>query len=573
MPVHNSDIERIFREIADLLEIEGANQYRVRAYRTAASTVGRLSTNVKDLLEKGEDLTELHGIGEDLAGKIKEIVDTGTLEQLKELEKKVDPELADLMKVGGLGPKRVRTLHETLGISTLEDLKKAARQEHIREIEGFGTKTEHQILEDIERVRGVEDRTLLSVAEEIAQSLEHYLGEFEKTERVAIAGSYRRRKETVGDLDIVAVSTAGKKVIEHFVEYEDIDKVLSKGKTRSTVLLRSGMQIDLRVVPKKHFGAALFYFTGSRSHNLALRREALEKHLKLNEYGVYKGNKLLAGKTEKDLYKVFDLPYIEPELRENNGEFDAALNNELPELVSLDDIRGDMQSHTTQSDGNNTLEEMAHAAKDKGYEYLAITDHSKRVGVTTGLDSKGLRRQMKQIDSLNKKFKKFRVLKSIEVDILEDGSLDLLDDILEELDIVVCSIHSKLDLPEDKQTERYIRAMDNPYCTIIAHPTERRIKERNPMNLNMDTLMKAAKERNVVLEINAQPDRLDMSDVHCRMAVDYGVRVVISTDAHRTSDLDFIRFGVDQARRGWVQRKDVLNTRTWKQIQNLLRRQ
>jgi DNA polymerase (family 10) len=572
LPVHNAEIAEIFNQIADLLEIEGANQFRVRAYRNAARTIGGLPRSVADMIEEGRDLTELPGIGEDLAGKIGEIVETGSLAQLEEIKRRTPPELADLLKISGLGPKRVQALREGLGIVSREDLEQAARQGKIQQLDGFGEKIEQGILKDIERAKGEEERTLLMVAEQIVEPLVDYLREGGRVENVIVAGSYRRRKETVGDLDILATSEEGAKAIERFVEYEDVEEVVSEGETRSTVVLRSGMQVDLRVVPRESYGAALLYFTGSKSHNIALRNMALEQDLKINEYGVFQGEDQIAGETEEEIYGIFDLPYIPPELRENRGELEAASKGQLPQMITLEDLQGDLQSHTKASDGNASLKEMAQAAQDRGYEYLAITDHSKYVAVTQGLDAEGLAQQIEEIDRLNERLDGIVLLKGVEVDILEDGSLDLPDDILKELDLTICSIHSKFDLSREKQTERIIRAMDNPYFNILAHPTGRLIGERAPYDVDMERVMEAAQERGCFLEVNAQPDRLDINDVYCKMAKEMGLKVAISTDAHSVNELDYLRFGVGQARRGWLEAEDVLNTRSWKELKKLLKR-
>jgi DNA polymerase (family 10) len=572
LPVHNAEIAGIFNQIADLLEIEGANQFRVRAYRNAARTIGGLPRSVADLIEEGQDLTELPGIGEDLAGKIEEIVETGSLAQLEEIKRRTPPELADLLKISGLGPKRVQALREELGIVSREDLEQAARQGKVQQLDGFGEKIEQGILKDIERAKGEEERTLLMVAEQIVEPLVDYLREGGRVENVIVAGSYRRRKETVGDLDILATSEKGAKAIERFVEYEDVEEVISEGETRSTVLLRSGMQVDLRVVPRDSYGAALLYFTGSKSHNIALRNMALEQDLKINEYGVFEGEDQIAGETEEEIYGIFDLPYIPPELRENRGELEAALEGQLPRMITLEDLRGDLQSHTKASDGKASLKEMAQAAQDRGYEYFAITDHSKYVAVTQGLDAEGLAQQVEEIDRLNGQLDGIVLLKGVEVDILEDGSLDLPDDILKELDLTICSIHSKFDLSREKQTERIIRAMDNPYFNILAHPTGRLIGERAPYDVDMERVMEAAQERGCFLEVNAQPDRLDINDVHCKMAKEMGLKIAISTDAHSVNELDYLHFGVGQARRGWLEAEDVLNTRSWKELKKLLKR-
>jgi DNA polymerase (family 10) len=572
MPVYNSDIANTFNKLADLLEIEGANQFRVRAYRNAARTISTLSNNVADMVERGEDLTQLNGIGEDLAGKIEEIVETGSLAQLEEVERRTPPELAGMLKIAGLGPKRVQHIYQELGVTNLDELEAAAKKEDIRELEGLGQKTEENILEELKKADQDAGRTLLSVAEEIVQPLVEYLKDIDGVERVQAAGSYRRKRETVGDLDILVTGENGAKIMDHFVEYEDVDKVVSKGETRSTVLLRTGIQVDVRVVAEESYGAALQYFTGSKAHSIALRNMAVDRDLKINEYGVFEGEERIAGESEEEVYAIFDLPVIPPELREDRGEIQAAQKGQLPKLVDLDDIRGDLQSHTTASDGHDTLEDMARAAKDRGYEYLAITDHSPHVAVTQGLDADGLAEQIDAIDRLNEQFHGFRILKSVEVDILEDGSFDLPDEILERLDIRICSVHSNFNLSRQEQTERIVRAMDNPNFNILAHPTGRMIRKRAPYEVDMEQVMKAALERGCFLEVNAQPDRLDLNDVYTKMAKEMGLKLAISTDAHRVDELDSMRFGVGQARRGWLEADDVLNTRSWADLKKLLKR-
>jgi DNA polymerase (family 10) len=572
LPVHNSDIAAIFNQVADLLEIQNANQFRVRAYRNAARTIGGLSQSAADMVKRGEDLSKLSEIGKDLAGKIEEIIKTGKLPLLENLKKELPVELSNLMKISSLGPKRIKALHEKLGISTLDELAKAARDKKIREIDGFGEKTEESILEEVGKIKGVKERIKLVEAEQIAESLIDYLKKAKGIKDIAAAGSYRRRKETVGDLDILVTHKKDSDVMDHFTKYEDVEKVVSKGKTKSTIMLRSNFQVDLRAVAQVSYGAALHYFTGSKAHNIAIRKLGLKKDLKVNEYGVFKGDKRIAGKTEEEVYKKVGLPYIEPELREDRGEIEAARENRLPKLVVLDDIRGDLHAHTKLTDGHAGLEDMAEGAKDLGHEYLAITEHSKHVTVAKGLDKKSLSDHIERIDKLNGKLNGITLLKSIEVDILEDGSLDLPDEILKKLDIVVCSVHYKFNLSRNKQTERIIKAMDNPYFHILCHATGRLINEREPYEVDMESIMKAAKERGCFLELNAYPDRLDLNDADCKMAKDMGIRIAISTDAHSVNDLNFMRFGIGQARRGWLEKDDVLNTRSWKDMQKLLRK-
>jgi DNA polymerase (family 10) len=571
MPVHNADVADIFNRMADLLEIENANPFRVRAYRNAARIMGSQSKSIVEMVDQGEDLTKLPGIGKDLAEKVKEIVRTGSLSQLKEIEGRTPPELSRLMKIAGLGPKRVKILHEKLGITGLGELREAAQDGKISQLKGFGKKTEQQIVEEIGREKK-EKRFKLVVAEEVANAIIKYLKKVKGVKEAIVAGSYRRRKETVADLDILVTCQKDCEVTEQFVLYEDVRKVIAHGETRSTVLLRSDMQVDLRMVPEVSYGAALHYFTGSKAHNIAIRTIGVKRGLKINEYGVFKGSRRIAGRTEEEVYKGVDLPFIEPELRENWGEIEAAQKGELPKLITIEELRGDLHVHTKETDGRHTLEEMVEGSLHHGYEYVAITNHSKHVTVARGLDVKGMTMLIRKIDHLKEKAKGIMILKSGEVDILDNGSLDLPDRILKELDLTVCAVHSKFNLSREKQTERIIRAMDNPYFNILAHPSGRLINERESYEVDMERLMKAAMERGCFLELNAHPDRLDLTDIDCKMAKEMGLKVVISTDAHSISDLDFIRFGVGQARRGWLGPEDVLNTRSLKELLKLLKR-
>jgi DNA polymerase (family 10) len=570
--VTNSEIADIFREVADILEIQGANPFRVRAYRTAARTVSALGRNVADMINAGEDLTELQGIGEDLAGKIEEIVETGSLEQLEHLKNETSPELAKLLEIEELGPKRVRQLHEALGVNTLKELEEAAEADKIERLEGFGSVLQEKILASVKGKQGQEERIQLRTAEDLAMPLVAYLRSLEAVQRIEVAGSYRRRQETVGDLDILTISDDWEEVSHQFINYDAVVDIVSQGKTRSTVILRTGLQVDLRVVSPESHGAALFYFTGSKAHNIAIRNLAIDRGMKVNEYGVFEGDRRIAGETEEEIYGLFDLPFTPPELREDRGEIEAARKGELPDLVTVEDIRGDLQMHTDASDGRATLEEMVRAAQKRGYEYIAITDHSPHVVVTQGLDADALAKQIDEIDAMNDQLDDIRILKSIEVDILADGSLDLPNSILSRLDLTLCSIHSSFGLSREKQTERIIRAMDNPNFNILAHPTGRRIGDRAPIDVDLERVMEAALERNCFLEVNAQPDRLDLNDIYSKMAKEMGLKLSISTDAHSPDELAFMAYGVYQARRGWLEADDILNTQGWKELQTLLAR-
>ena len=568
MPVHNADVAALFEEVADLLAIQGENAFRIRAYRNAARTLNQLSRPVADLVAAEEDLSDLPDIGDDLAGKIATIVDTGTLPLRDELAQDTPPAVADLLRIPGLGPKRVRRLRDDLGVDSRADLKRAAEAGEVQALDGFGETMEQNILDGLAQMSD-EARWLLARVEPVVASLHDHMSAHDAVERVDAAGSYRRRKETVGDLDVLALADDGPAVTAHLAAYEDVAETLSQGDTRASVRLRSGLQADLRVVPPESYGAALLYFTGSKAHNVKLRDWAIEKELKLNEYGVFRTDEdeeRVAGETEEDVYALFDLPYIVPELRENRGELDAAADGTLPNLITHEDLRGNLHTHTTYSDGRHSLEEMAAAAQARGLEYLAITDHSPTVAVVQGLDADALREQMAAIDRLNDDLDDLRVLKGIEVDILKDGSLDLPDAVLADLDLCLCALHTALDLDEDTQTERVLRALDNPHVHVLAHPTGRRINERPPIEIDLGRVMEAAVDRGCVLELNAQPERLDLSDVHCRRAKELGLPLVIGADAHAADGLDVLHYGVDQARRGWLEAGDVLNTKPWDEI-------
>lgn len=571
-PVKNIDIANIFDRLADLLELEGENPFRVRAYRNAAATVENLPQNLEEMVKKGDDLTSLPAIGNDLAQKINDIVNHKEIDLLKRLEEKNPIDFEELNRIQGLGPRRIKKLYEILNVQNIDDLYHAAEEQKIRNLPGFSKKIEEHILEEIKKIKEKYNRMKISTAEQKALPIVEYLRENRSIQDIEIAGSYRRRKETIGDLDILVTCEDSISVMTHFVNYFDIDEVLSKGDTRSSIILKSGIQVDLRVLPQKSYGAAMLYFTGSKAHNIVIRKLAKQKDWKVNEYGLFSNDDFLAGETEKGIYNKLGLPYIEPELRENRGEFEAAESGNLPELIKLSDIKGDLHTHTNLTDGKNTLEEMAEAAQKLGYKYIANTDHSKRVTVAGGLDEKQVFENIKRTDKLNENFKDFTILKGIEVDILEDGSLDLSDKVLKELDIVVAAIHYKFNLSREEQTERILRAMDNPYLNIIAHPTGRLINEREPYDIDLEKIMQKAKENNCILEINSQPSRLDLNDLNSRKAKEMGVKLVISTDAHSTTQYDFMRFGIGQARRGWIEKNNVINTRNINQLKKIIKR-
>ncbi len=572
MPIHNADIAAIFEEIADLLEIESANPFRVRAYRNAARILGDLGTDVRGMLEQGTDLTELPGIGDDLAGKIREIVDTGHCATLDKLHRRIPHAVVELLRLPGLGPKRVKALYQELDIHTVAQLQRAARDGRLRELPGFGPKTEQRLLEALAAQAGAPQRYKLAVAGQYAQALADYLRRIPGVRDVAVAGSFRRMRETVGDLDLVVTSLDPDAVTRRFVAYDEVRKVQAEGPTRSTVTLKSGIQVDLRVVRPEQFGSALYYFTGSKAHNIAIRRLGQQRGLKINEYGVFRGKARIAGDTEASVLAAVGLPWIPPELREDRGEIEAARHGALPTLVEAGDLRGDLHAHTRATDGHNSLREMAEAARTRGFEYLAITEHSRRLTMAHGLDPGRLLKQIDEIERLNQTLTGITLLKGIEVDILDDGALDLPDDALARLDLVVGAVHSKFNLSRSKQTARILKAMDHPHFSVLAHPSGRLIDSRDPYDVDMLRIIRHARQRGCFLELNAHPERLDLLDIHCQMARDEGVLVAINSDAHGVHDFDNLVYGVGQARRGWLEKKDVLDTRPLKALRTLLRK-
>ncbi len=571
MPVHNEDIAVIFDEMADLLEIEAANPFRVRAYRNAARTIRGLGRELSEMVEAGEDLTRLPGIGKDLAAKIKEILGTGHAKALDKLHKEVPASLEDLLKIPGLGPKRVKVLYQELHIKTLKQLENAARRGKLSVLPGFGLKTEQRIVETIGAHRSQEKRYLRHVAEQYAEPLVAYLQTIKGVNDVVVAGSYRRGKETVGDLDILVTAKAQSSVMQKFVAYDEVVETVSKGTTRATVFLRNGLQVDLRVVEQQSFGSALHYFTGSKAHNIQVRRLAQQRGLKLNEYGVFKAKKSIAGSTEASVYKAVGLPFIPPELREARGEIEAAQAKKLPNLITRADLQGDLHVHTNATDGNASIAEMAQAAKHAGLKYLAITDHSKRLTIVHGLDSKRLQQQLDEIDNLNSQLTNITILKGIEVDILEDGKLDLPDKILSQLDLVIGAVHTKFHLSQQKQTSRILHAMDSKYFSILAHPSGRLLEERPPYEVDIPRIIEAARERGCYLELNSQPQRLDLIDSYCQLAKEEGVMISINSDSHSTNGFDLLEGGINQARRGWLEKRDVLNCCSLREIRKSLK--
>lgn len=569
----NADVAGDFERLAQLLEIEGENAFRVRAYRNAAETLAELQRPVAELVAEGADLTQYNHIGREIAQKIAERVESGRLGALDDVAERVPPELAELMEVRGLGPKGVKALYDHFQLTSLDQLEELVRAGRTRELPGFGAKKEQALLAGIQELRNrAHQRTRLVDAEQIGEPLRARLAEVTGVTDVTIAGSYRRRRATVGDLDLLVTCDDGAAVVAALVADSAVERVLSQGDTRSTVLLTGGLQVDLRAVAAAEAGAALIYFTGSKAHNLALRQRAIDRDLLLNEYGLFAGDERVAGATEEEVYGRLDLAWIPPELREDHGEIDAAAEHALPALVTTATIRGNLHGHTTWSDGRASLEEMAEAARARGYDYLAITDHGPAVRVANGLDADRLRAQAEAIAEVDARYDDLTLLTGCEVDILADGELDLPAEVLASLDVVVCSIHYNLRRSRAEQTERVLRAMDNPYFMIWGHPTAREINRREPIDIDLDRCLAAAAERGIAVEINAQPKRLDLSDNNARSALAHGCRLSINTDAHSVGNLDLLRHGVDQARRAGATAADIINTRTVGELRKLLRR-
>ncbi len=573
--MQNADVARIFDQLADLLEIQEANPFRVRAYRNAARTIGNLSETVADILADPErDLDDLPGIGKDLAGKIKTIVETNSLPQLEELRKEIPPGVVDMLGLPGIGPKKVAALYKELNIDSLESLKAAAENGQIADLKGFGKKTEQTILENIDAVKEAGKRFYINEAKTAADAIVADLLKLKSVKQASVAGSCRRCRESAGDLDVLVTSTNSAEAMDRLAEHELVQKVLARGETKQRVRLYSGIELDLRVVPDESYGAALQYFTGSKEHNIVIRRRAQERGLKINEYGVFreKDDARIAGKTEDEVYATVDLPWIPPELRENRGEIEAAEKHHLPKLLELEDIQGDLHMHTTASDGTASIREMAEAAKKRGLKYIAITDHSKRVTMANGLDAKRLRKHWEEIDKINADIKGIEILKGVECDILEDATMDLPNDVLKEGDWIVAVLHYGLKQPRDQITKRLMTAIKCPYVSAIGHPSGRLLLKRPGADVNYKEVFKAAADYGVMMEINAHPSRLDLDDIHAQAAKEQGILIVINTDSHSTEGFDVLQYGVFQARRAGLERKDVANTRTLAQFRKLLRK-
>ena len=567
----NRIVAEILYEIADLLDIKGDIFFKTRAYRMAAQTIEMLDEDIENVAKEGR-LQSISGIGDALAKKIQEIIQTGKLEYLEKLKKELPEGLLELLEIPGLGPKKVSALYKNLKISTVEELKKACNNGKLRDLEGFGEITERNILRGITLKEKVSGRVLLNIAYNDGNNILNYLKKYDKIEHVDIAGSLRRMKETIGDIDILASSEHNSEVMNYFTDYPDVQRVLLKGNTKTSVILNDGLQVDLRVVKKDSYGAALQYFTGSKEHNVKMRSLAIKKGLKLNEYGLFnkKNNKFIVGKNEEEVYKKLGLNYIEPELRENRGEIEAAMKNKIPNIINYNEIQGDFHVHSNWSDGSETIENIAIYAKKMGYTYIGITDHSQSLRVANGLSEDNVIKKIKEIEKINKKMDDFRVFCGTECDIKSEGTLDYPDNVLKKFDFVGISIHIGLKMDQKQATQRIVKAMENEHVTFLAHPTCRIIGMREPLDLDINKIIEKAKETDTFLEINCFPDRLDLNDIHTKMAKEKNVSFILGTDAHNLDHLSYMQFGIATARRGWVETKDILNTYTLNKVEKTL---
>ena len=563
----NKELADIFDKWANILEFMGDNPYHIRAYRNAARLIRDLSEDIEVLAREGK-LTKLPGIGQRLQAKILEFLRTGKIEEFEKLKASVPDTIFTLLDIPGVGPKTVKLLYDRLGIRSLEDLKRAIERGDLLKLPGFGPKKVEKIRKGIELFEKASGRILLGIAVFIADGIINQLKEHSAVERISVAGSTRRMKETVGDIDILATGK-NLEIIDAFVNLPNVKEVLWKGTKKATVIVEEGEQVDLRVIEPDSYGSALQYFTGSKSHNIHLRTICIKQGYKLNEYGLFKGDVKIAGRTEEEIYEALGMDTPPPEIREDTGEIEAALEHRLPELIDYGDIKGDLHIHSNWSDGASTIEEIALKAIEMGYKYIAITDHSKSLRVANGLSEEDLLKRNEEIDRLNKKFQgKIKILKGTEVDILPDGSLDYNDEILSQLDFVVAAIHSRF---TQDNTKRILKAMENPYVNAIAHPTGRVIGQRESYPVDIEAVIKKAAETGTALEINAYYNRLDLKDVHCRLAVKYGAKLVISTDSHHVDHMWMIKLGVGTARRGWVEKKDVINAKGLRELQKFVK--
>jgi len=571
----NQEIAKIFYEIADYLKMEGVS-FKPYAYERAAIVLESLEDDVEDIYRKGgiKALEEIPGVGKSIAQKIEEYLKTGEIKYYKQFKKNMPLDLSELTAIEGMGPKKAKILYEKLGIKNIKDVEEAARSHKIAPLFGFGEKTEKNILEGIEFLKRNKGRFLLGNILPIVEQIYQKLKQLKEVEKISFCGSIRRMKETIGDVDLLVVSKKPEKVMDFFVSLPNI-KIWSKGTTKASIRLKEGFDIDIRVVPQKSYGAALQYFTGSKEHNIVLRKIAIEKGMKLSEYGLFKGSKMIAGENEEEIYKKLGLEWIPPEMRENQGEIEAALEKRLPKIVSIKDIKGDLHCHSNWNGGENSILEMALAAENLGYEYIGIADHTKFLRIENGLDEKQLLYQKRQIDEINSKFesqgKKFKVLWGCEANILSDGSIDIKNEVLKKMDYVIAGVHSSLKMNKNTMTERLIKAMNNPNVDIISHPTGRLIQKRDEYSIDFEKILRVAKDSNTILEINSSPERLDLKDVYIKKAKEMGVKMIINTDSHQKEQLRYIKFGVAQARRGWAEKEDIVNTYSYRDILNFFK--
>jgi DNA polymerase (family 10) len=561
----NKELADLFEKMADILEFKGENPFKISAYRKASRIIGDLTQDIEEIAESGK-LKDVPGIGEGMAQKVVEYLKTGKISKFEEVKKGVPDELIAIMDIPGMGPKTLSMLHKEKGISNLSQLEKASEDGSLLGLFGMGEKKIENIKRGIQLLKQSKGRMNLGLAFPVAKRIVETLRQKTGSKKIEWAGSLRRMKENIGDIDILATGPDKEKIVHAFTHLPEVKEVLASGETKASIIAEGGTQIDLRVVEEDSYGAALQYFTGSKGHNIHLRGIAKAKGIKINEYGVFKGNKKIAGKEEKDVYRSLGMNWIEPELREDRGEIEAAQEKRLPKLVQESEIKGDLHVHSKWSDGTSEIEEIAQAAQKRGYQYVAICDHSKSLRIAHGLDESRLMKQIEEIDRINEKLKGFQILKGTEVDILTDGKLDFPEKILKKLDIVVAAIHSGFKQDKTKMTKRIVRALENPFVNIIAHPSGRLLGARDPYEVEMDELMEAAKKYGKALEINAYFERLDLDDIHCRKAKETGIRVGIGTDSHHVDQMWMMSLGVAVARRGWLETKDVLNTLSLKEI-------
>ncbi len=570
--IRNAEVARVLKEIGLLLEVEGKDRFKPLAYYRGVRSITSLGEDI-EAVAKRDGLMDIPGIGKGLAEVIKNYLETGEVEILNQLRTRVPVKVLELDSIPGVGPKTIKLVYEKLGVKDIDSLEQVANEGKLSGLPGLGEKTQVQIIEGIQIVRAGRERTLLSDAISIAERIENELSKLKVIEQLVIAGSTRRRRETIGDLDIIVVTTDFETVMDAFVNSEGVTAVIAHGPTKSSVRLDSGLQVDLRVLPSESFGAGLQYFTGSVDHNVKLRSIAQKMGLRLNEYGLYKDKKRVAGEDEEGIYRALGLQYVPPELREDKGEIEAAQKGELPNLVTMNEIRGDLHSHTDQSDGKNTLEEMLNAAEGLGYNYYCVSDHTKSLTIANGMDEDRLLKRIEEIDELNASGRwKMKILKGAEVDILADGSLDIEDAVLSQLDIVTVSIHSRMKDKKDTMTDRVCHALENKYIHILGHPTGRLIGKRSEFEIDLERVFEIAQRHNVIMELNAHPQRLDLNAGNLRTAAKLGLKIAINTDAHAISELDNMRFGVYQARRGWLTPDDVINTYSLKKLMKFIKK-